>query len=87
MIPFLPESPRYLYAHGHHEDADDVITRIYKVPMTDPQVASHREDVMAALEAERNIKFGFKDFFFSWLDEYSVNTSWRIWLGIAIQFF
>ena len=87
MIPFLPESPRYLYAHGHHEDADDVIARIYKVPVTDAQVASHRQDVMAALETERNIKFGFKDFFFPWLDKSAVNTSWRIWLGIAIQFF
>jgi Na+/melibiose symporter-like transporter len=55
--------------------------------LTSQTVASHRQDVIAALEAERDIKFGFKDFFMPWTDKSPINTSWRIWLGIAIQFF
>lgn len=83
-IFFLPESPRYLYAQGHQEDADSVMARVYKVSVDDPLVAAHRQDVLAALEAEKEMKFGIKDLFF---DKSPVNTSWRIWLGVLVQFF
>lgn len=83
MILFLPESPRYLYAIGEYEDADDVVARIYNCQLSDKLVERHREDVLAALRAEKEFKFRFKDIFF---DESPVNTSWRIWLGIIVQF-
>lgn len=84
LIFFLPESPRYLYAQNQNGDADDIMARIYSVPLDDPLVASHRQDVLVALEAEKEMKFKFTDIFF---DKSPVNTSWRLWLGVLVQFF
>jgi hypothetical protein len=60
------------------------MARIYSVPLDDPLVASHRQDVLVALEAEKEMKFKFTDIFF---DKSPVNTSWRLWLGVLVQFF
>lgn len=79
----LPESPRWLYKKGFVADADDVIARIYNVPVDDVYVTKHREEVMQALEAEKETVFRLKDIFF---DESKVNTSWRIWVCVIIQF-
>jgi hypothetical protein len=83
-IFFLPESPRYLYAQGHVDDADHVMARIYSVPIDSAEVAKHRSDVFAALEAEKEYNFGFKNLFY---DNSPVNTTWRLWLGVLVQFF
>ncbi|EXJ84396.1 hypothetical protein A1O3_05063 [Capronia epimyces CBS 606.96] len=83
-IFFLPESPRYLYANGHTEDADSIMARIYSVPVDSLEVANHRSNVLAALEAEKESKFGLKNFFY---DSSPVNTTWRLWLGVLVQFF
>ncbi|KAG9768053.1 hypothetical protein KCU88_g7308, partial [Aureobasidium melanogenum] len=83
-IFFLPESPRYLYANGHIEDADDIMARIYSVPLDSVEVANHRSDVLAALEAEKESEFGWKNFFY---DTSPVRTTWRLWLGVLVQFF
>jgi MFS family permease len=83
-IFFLPESPRYLYANGHTEDADSIMARIYSVPVDSAEVAKHRADVFAVLEAEKEYHFTFKNLFY---DTSPVNTTWRLWLGVGIQFF
>ncbi|OAG42939.1 hypothetical protein AYO21_02890 [Fonsecaea monophora] len=84
MIFFLPESPRYLYAKGQTADADDVMSRIYSVPVDSEEVSKHRCDVFAALEAEKEYNFNFKNLFY---DDSPVNTTWRLWLGVLVQFF
>jgi hypothetical protein len=84
MIFWLPESPRYLYANGHHEDADAVMARIYSVPVDGTEVARHRRDVLGALESEREFKFTWKTLFY---DESPLNVTWRLWLGVLTQFF
>lgn len=83
-IFFLPESPRYLYARGHTEDADDITARIFSVPVNSAEVSKQRSDVFAALEAEKENKFSWKTFFY---DTSPVNTTWRLWLGVLVQFF
>jgi Sugar (and other) transporter len=83
-IFFLPESPRYLYAKGYVDDANDVMARIYSVPVDSTAVTKHRADVFAALEAEKEYKFSFKNLFY---DTSPVNTTWRLWLGVLCQFF
>jgi len=82
VIFFLPESPRYLYACGAVDDADDIMARIYSVPVDSDQVAKHRADVFAALEMEKEYKFSFKNLFY---DTSPVNTTWRLWLGVLCQ--
>ena len=84
MIFFLPESPRYLYANGHTADADHVMARIYSVPVDSAEVARHRSDVFAALEAEKEYNFSIKNLFY---DNSPVHTTWRLWLGVLVQFF
>ncbi|KIW32893.1 uncharacterized protein PV07_04406 [Cladophialophora immunda] len=79
----LPESPRWLYKKGHIADADDVIARIYNVPVDDVYVEKHREEVLQALEAEKEVVFRLQDIF---CDQSKVNTSWRIWVCVIIQF-
>ncbi|KAK5281323.1 hypothetical protein LTR40_005037 [Exophiala xenobiotica] len=81
-IFFLPESPRYLYACGAVEDADNIMARIYSVPVDSAEVAKHRADVFAALEMEKEYKFSFKNLFY---DTSPVNTTWRLWLGVLCQ--
>lgn len=83
-IFFLPESPRYLYANGHREDADNIMARIYSVPVDHAEVTKHQLDVIAALEAEKEYNFGFKNLFY---DTSPVKTIWRLWLGVLVQFF
>ena len=84
MIFFLPESPRYLYANGHHADADDVMARIYCAPVDGEVVGHHRRDVLTALEAEKEHKFTWKTLFY---DKSPLNVTWRLWLGVGVQFF
>ncbi|KAI1622027.1 MFS transporter [Exophiala viscosa] len=83
-IFFLPESPRYLYAKGEIDDADDIMARIYSVPVDSAIVTKHRADVFATLEAEKEYKFSFKNLFY---DTSPVNTTWRLWLGVLSQLF
>ncbi|KAJ9604383.1 hypothetical protein H2200_011217 [Cladophialophora chaetospira] len=84
MIFFLPESPRYLYAQGHIDDADHIMARIYSVPFDSAEVLKQRSQVFAALEAEKEYNFTFKNLFY---DNSPVNTTWRLWLGVLVQFF
>jgi sugar porter (SP) family MFS transporter len=81
-IFFLPESPRYLYAKGHTEDADAVMARIYSVPVESQALVDLRLDVLSALEAEKEYKFRIKDLFW---DHSPVRSAWRLWLSALVQ--
>ncbi|KIW64609.1 hypothetical protein PV04_09532 [Phialophora macrospora] len=83
-IFFLPESPRYLYAQGHVDDADHVMARIYSVSVDSAEVTKQRSDVFAALEAEKEFNFSVKNLFY---DNSPTNTTWRLWLCVLVQFF
>lgn len=82
-IFLLPESPRWLYSNGYLEEADDVMARTLRVPVDDPVVLARRAEVLEALKIEQETKFRLKDIFY---DDSAINTSWRIWIGVIIQF-
>lgn len=84
MIGFLPESPRYLYANGHIADADLVMARIYSTDVKNAEVTKHRRNVLTALETEQEHKFNWKTLFYN---ESPLNITWRLWLGVLVQFF
>ena len=65
------------------EDGDDIMARIYSVPIDSAEVAKHRKDVMNVLEAEKEYNFGFRNLF---RDNSPVNVTWRLWLGVLVQF-
>lgn len=81
-LPFLPESPRYLYSHGYIEDADLVVSRIYSTAVDDLIVQSIRKETLEALEAEKEYQIRWRDIFW---DTSSLNTAWRVWQGVLIM--
>ncbi|KAK5245345.1 hypothetical protein LTR07_006580 [Exophiala xenobiotica] len=81
-ITLLPESPRYLYSKGYHQEADSVIARLYNVPIDDPIVLQHHLEIQEVIEIEHEAKFRFNDIFW---DTSPVNATWRIWIPILIM--
>lgn len=53
MVFGLPESPRYLYAHGREAEALGVLCRVYDLPPEDPKIVKEQGEVLEALRVER----------------------------------
>lgn len=58
------------------------MSRIYSVHVNSPDVARHRQDVITALETEKEFKFSWKTLFY---DESPLNVTWRLWLGVCSE--
>lgn len=48
----LPESPRYLYKHGRHEEALAILCAVYDGEPTDEKIAKENTEVLEALKVE-----------------------------------
>lgn len=64
-------------------DADHITARLYDTTVDSDKVQIHRKEIFAILEAEKEFKFTFKHLF---KDESKVNVTWRLWLGVLVQF-
>lgn len=81
-LPFLPESPRYLYSRGDVKDADQIIARIYSVSVEDPIVTNVRRETLQAIEAEKEYSIRWRDIIW---DTSKLNTAWRVWQGVLLM--
>ena len=51
--PWLPESPRWLIAHGHFDDADQIIADLEALDINDPVVITESKEIHYAVQYER----------------------------------
>jgi hypothetical protein len=83
MVFGLPESPRYLYAHGKDEEALEVLCKVYDRPPDDPKIVKEQEEIFEALQVER------EQGEYRWsqlLKRDEVQTGRRVLLAYGMQF-
>ena len=85
-ILFMPESPRWLAAHGHPEKAQHSIARAYGIKAADEQanrfVRAEVDEIVNQLEHEKRLQAG-------WIDCFKPRnkTLYRTLLGMTLQSF
>lgn len=55
MLPFLPESPRWLISRGHISEGTEIIARVHGKLVEDPAIASEVVEIVRSLEDEKKI--------------------------------
>jgi hypothetical protein len=60
---FLPDTPRWYYAKGRHEEGDQVLARLHDRDLHDPAVLEMKEAILASikLEEQEENKFNILD--------------------------
>ncbi|OTA78186.1 hypothetical protein M434DRAFT_38539 [Hypoxylon sp. CO27-5] len=60
-IPWLPESPRWLLAHGQEAEASMILADLEDKPVDDPYVVAEREEIIYGIEYERQNAINWGD--------------------------
>lgn len=82
MVFGLPESPRYLYAHGKDQEALAVLCKVYDRSPDDPKIVKEQEEIFEALQVEReNGEYRWSQL----LKRDEVQTGRRVLLAFGIQ--
>ncbi|KAL7622422.1 hypothetical protein AAE478_007927 [Parahypoxylon ruwenzoriense] len=82
-LPALPESPRFLYVKGRHEEADKVMAALKGRPVESAEVQRERSEILAAIAAEDSAgEYGWKTIFY---DKSGQQIPRRMALVIIIQ--
>ena len=79
----LPESPRYLYKHGRHEEAMEILCQVYDGTPDDPKIAKEHQEILDALKIEQEHgEYKWSQLFKK--DE--IQTGRRVLLAYGMQF-
>jgi hypothetical protein len=83
MLPFLPESPRFLYLKDRIEEGNAVISALKAAPVDSPIVQAEAAEILAAIQMENNVgNASIKDIFINWSGDQILK---RLGLVILIQ--
>ncbi|OAA64572.1 General substrate transporter [Niveomyces insectorum RCEF 264] len=83
-VPWLPESPRWLLAHGHTDEATEVLAALENKPTNDPFVVTERKEIEYSVQYEREHGMDWRQIFTKKAG--STKTLRRLLLGAGTQF-
>ncbi|KAJ5861862.1 uncharacterized protein N7529_009172 [Penicillium soppii] len=83
--PWLPESPRWLLAHGKEEEAIQVLACLEAKPIHDPIVVTQRNEIAYSIQYERQNAVRWRDLLKK-DKKNDTKTLRRLFLGVGSQF-
>ncbi|GAW15575.1 hypothetical protein ANO14919_049890 [Xylariales sp. No.14919] len=85
-VPWLPESPRWLIAHGHTEEAVSILASLEAKQIDDPYVVTQLEEIEYSVKYEMEHTVKWRDLISFRGDEHNTHTVRRLVLGVGTQF-